>query len=130
MFMRTWMWLGLCLAGIAGISPFVMQAQILVDHNCNICQQPVVSCNCVRTRPVVQTHLREEKVTTYRDVVETRYRQECVVEHTPVTTMEDRVETVWVPQQVTKKVARTVMVPQTKTRSVPYQVMQRIPETT
>jgi hypothetical protein len=78
----------------------------------------------------VQTHLREEKVTTYRDVLETRYRQECVVEHAPVTTFEDRVETVWVPQQVTRRVARTVQVPQAKARTVPYQVMQRIPETT
>lgn len=128
--MRTWMWLGLLFVGTAGVSPFLLEAQIFSDPCCASCQLPVVQCSCQRTRPVVQTHLREEKVTTYRDVLETRYRQECIVEHTPVTTYEDRVETVWVPQQVTKKVARTVMVPQTKARAVPYQVMQRIPQTT
>jgi len=127
--MRTWLWLGLMLSGTAGVAPFAVQAQIFADP-CRTCHQPVVQCHCQRTRPVVQTELREEKVTTYRDVMETRYREECIVEHTPVTTYEDRVETVWVPQQVTKKVARTVMVPQTKSRSVPYQVLQRIPQTT
>ena len=127
--MRTWMWLGMLIASVAGICPFVMQAQILSDPCCGNCQLSTVHCQCLRTRPVVQNHVREEKVTTYRDVVETRYRDECIVEHTPVTTYEDRVETVWVPQQVTKKVARTVMVPQTKARSVPYQVMHRVPQT-
>lgn len=128
--MKTWIWLGLLLAGTAGVSPFLLEAQIFSDPCCHSCQLPVPQCHCQRTRPVVQTHLREEKVTTYKDVMETRFREECVVEHTPVTTYEDRVETVWVPQQVTKKVARTVMVPQTRSRTVPYHVMQRIPQTT
>ncbi len=127
--MRLGIWLGFVLAASAGI-PFVLRAQVLTQHSCHTCYQPVVQCQCLRTRPVVQTQLREEKVTTYRDVVETRYREECVVEHKPVTTYEDRIETVWVPQQVTKKVAKTVLVPETKARSVPYQVVQRIPQTT
>lgn len=128
--MKTWMWLGLLLVGSAGVSPFLLKAQVMADPCCTTCQLPAVQCHCQQTRPVVQTHLREEKVTTYRDVMETRYRQECVVEHTPMTTYEDQVETVWVPQQVTKKVARTVMVPQMKARAVPYQVMHRVPQTT
>lgn len=128
--MKIWMWLGLLFLGTAGVSPLILNAQIFSDPCCQTCSLPVVQCHCQRTVPVVQNHVREEKVTTYRDVVETRYREERIVEHTPVTTYEDRVETVWVPQQVTKKVARTVMVPQAKSRTVPYQVMQRIPETT
>lgn len=127
--MRTWMWLGLLLTGTAGVAPFTLEAQIFPDP-CGRCHLPATQCHCLQTRPVVQTQLREEKVTTYRDVVETRYREECVVEHTPVTTYEDRVETVWVPQQVTRKVARTTIVPQARARSVPYQVVQRIPQTT
>lgn len=128
--MKSWMWLGLLLFGTAGVSPLLLQAQIFSDPCCQTCSLPIVQCHCQRTVPVVQNHVREEKVTTYRNVMETRYREECFVEHTPVTTYEDRIETVWVPQQVTKKVARTVMVPQTKSRTVPYQVMQHIPETT
>lgn len=128
--MRTWFWIGLLLAGATGAFPYLLEAQIFPDPCCQSCQLPVVQCTCQRTRPVVQTHLREEKVTTYRDVIETRYRDECIVEQTPVTTYEDRIETVWVPQHVTRKVARTVMVPQVKTRTVPYQVLQRVPETT
>ena len=128
--MRTCLWIGLLVAGVAGISPYLLEAQVLSNPYCSTCQLPVVTCGCQRTRPVVQTHLREEKVTTYRDVLETRYRDECVVEHTPVTTIEDRVETVWVPQQVTRKVARTTIVPQVKSRTVPYQVLQRVPQTT
>lgn len=128
--MKTWMWLGLFLLGTAALSPFVLQAQVLSAPCCHTCLQPVAQCHCLQTRAVVQTQLRQEQVTTYRDVLETRYRQECVVEPTPVTTYEDQVETVWVPQQVTKRVARTVMVPQVKSRTVPYQVMQRIPQTT
>ncbi len=128
--MRTWMWLSLLFTGVAGVSPFLMQAQIFSDPCCHSCQMPAPQCHCQRVRPVVQTHMREEKVTTYRDVMETRFREECVMEHTPVTTYEDRVETVWVPQQITKKVARTVMVPQARSRTVPYQVMQRVPQTT
>lgn len=128
--MRTGLWLGLFLIGAAGSAPFMMQAQMFSHHSCGGCQMPVQQCHCQRTRPIVQTHLREEKAISYRNVMETRYRQECVMEQTPVTAYEDRVETVWVPQQVTRKVAKTVMVPQARARVVPYQVMTQVPQVT
>lgn len=128
--MRTFLWLGLLCAGIAGATPYLAKAQIFSDPCCGTCQLPVVQCHCQRTRPVLQTQYREERITTYRNVAETRYRNECIVEQKPVTTYEDRVETVLVPQQVTRRVAKTVMVPQTRMQSVPYQVMHQVPQTT
>lgn len=104
-------------------------------HNCcPQCQQVPTACTCTRTRPVVQTELRTEQVTTFRDVAETRLRPECYVEQRPVTTYrqvtvdEGGYQMVWVPKPVTKQVAQTTMVSEQKSRMVPYQVVRRVPE--
>lgn len=95
---------------------------------------PHAECSCTQTRPVVQTHLRAQQVTTFRDVTETHVRNETVVENVPTTTYrsvtvdEGGYQMVWVPKPVTKQVAQTVVQQQVKTRSVPYQVTRRIPQ--
>ncbi len=127
----------LVLVALAGMCPQTSQAQIFSRpfHGCcETCELPQAQCSCTQTRPVVQTHLRAQQVTTYRDVIETHVRNETVVENVPTTTYrnvtvdEGNYQMVWVPKPTTKQVAQTVMQQQVKTRSVPYQVTRRVPQ--
>ncbi|MCX7409612.1 MAG: hypothetical protein NTZ32_16165 [Planctomycetales bacterium] len=150
--MQRSFWGCLLLAGFAASAPQASQAQLFTRpfHNCcETCEMPQAQCSCqahvqpqvqtrvqmqTRTRPVVQTQLRPQQVTTYRDVTETRVRNESVVENVPsttyrnVTTDEGGYQMVWVPKPVTKQVAQTVVQQQVKTRAVPYQVTHRVPQ--
>lgn len=138
--MRCALLMCLCLAGsgLAEISPVMAQVVGQPADCCGHCRRPRIRCCCppvqaVCPQPVVQTQLCPQPVVSYRDVTETRVRQEQYVESVPVTTCrnvtvdEGSYQTVWVPKPVTKQVAQTVMTQQVKTRSVPYQVTRRVP---
>jgi hypothetical protein len=131
------LWGCLLCAGIGGLIPETSQAQLFrrpFHECCETCEMPHARCGCSQTRPVVQTQLRAQQVTTYRDVTETHIRNESVVENVPSTTYrnvtvdEGNYQMVWVPKPVTKQVAQTVVQQQMKTRAVPYQVTRRVPQ--
>lgn len=149
--MQRSFWGCLLCAGFAATAPQVSQAQFFTRpfHNCcETCEMPQAQCSCsqthvqtqvqtriqTRTRPVVQTQLRPQQVTTFRDVTETRVRNETVVENVPSTTYrnvtvdEGGYQMVWVPKPVTKQVAQTVVQQQAKTIAVPYQITHRVPQ--
>jgi hypothetical protein len=135
--MKRVLWGCLVWAGAGGMIPETTQAQLFrrpFHECCETCEMPHAQCSCTQTRPVVQTHLRAQQVTTFRDVTETHIRNECVVENVPSTTFqnvtvdEGNYQMVWVPKPVTKQVAQTVMQQQVKTRAVPYQVTRRVPQ--
>lgn len=124
-------------AGIGGLIPETSQAQLFrrpFHKCCETCEMPHAQCSCTQTQPVVQTQLRAQQVTTFRDVTETHVRNETVVENVPSTTYrnvtvdEGNYQMVWVPKPVTKQVAQTVVQQQVKTRAVPYQVTRRVPQ--
>jgi hypothetical protein len=132
-YLCAWMLLGGAVATIPGLA----DAQIFrrpIHGCCETCEMPHASCSCTQTRPVVQTQLRAQQVTTYRDVTETHVRNETVVQNVPVTTYkqvtvdEGGYQMVWVPKPVTKQVAQTVIQQQAQTRAVPYQVTRRVPQ--
>lgn len=131
------LWGCLLCAGIGGLVPETAQAQLFrrpFHECCETCEMPHAQCSCTQTRPVIQTQLRAQQVTTYRDITETHVRNETVVENVPSTTYrnvtvdEGNYQMVWVPKPVTKQVAQTVVQQQVKTRSVPYQVTRRVPQ--
>ena len=131
------LWGCLLCAGIGGLMPETLQAQLFrrpFHECCETCEMPHAQCSCTQTRPVVQTQLRAQQVTTYRDVTETHIRNETIVENVPSTTYrnvtvdEGNYQMVWVPKPVTKQVAQTVVQQQVKTRAVPYQVTRRVPQ--
>jgi hypothetical protein len=124
-------------SGFVMAMPTTTQAQMFrrpFSGCCETCQMPHANCQCSITQPVVQTQLRPQQVTTYRDVTETHVRNETVVQNVPVTSYrtvtvdEDGYQMVWVPKPVTKQVAQTVIQQQTQTRAVPYQVTRRVPQ--
>ncbi len=131
------LWGCLLYAGLGGLFPETCQAQLFrrpFHECCETCEMPHAQCSCTQTRPVVQTQLHAQQVTTYRDVIETQIRNETVVENVPSTTFrsvtvdEGNYQMVWVPKPVTKQVAQTVIQQQVKTRAVPYQVTRRVPQ--
>ncbi len=131
------LWGCLLCAGIGGFIPETCQAQRFrrpFHECCETCERPHAQCSCTQARPVVQTQLRAQQVTTYRDVTETHVRNESIVENVPSTTYrnvtvdEGGYQMVWVPKPVTKQVAQTVIQQQVKTRAVPYQVTRRVPQ--
>ena len=131
------LWGCLLCAGIGGLIPETSQAQLFrrpFHECCETCEMSHARCSCAQTRPVVQTQLRAQQVTTYRDVTEMHIRNESVVENVPSTTYrnvtidEGNYQMVWVPKPVTKQVAQTVVQQQVKTRAVPYQVTRRVPQ--
>ena len=131
------LWGCLLCAGIGGLIPETSQAQLFrrpFHECCETCEMPHARCSCTQTRPVVQTQLRAQQVTTYRDVTETHVRNETIVENVPSTTYrnvtvdEGNYQMMWVPKPVTKQVTQTVVQQQVKTRAVPYQVTRRVPQ--
>lgn len=104
------------------------------SRGCQNCQRPVTHCNCQSHRPVTETQMVPQQVTTYRDEVMTQYRQEAVTQSVPVTTYRDVVvdegsyQTVYVPKQVTKRIPQVSYQQQVAYRSVPYQVTRRVPQ--
>lgn len=133
--MRQFLWAWMLLSGAIAVMPGPANAQMFRRHKCcATCQTPQATCNCSQTRPVVQTQLRAQQVTTFRDVTETHVRNETVVQNVPVTSYkqvtvdEGGYQMVWVPKPVTKQVAQTVIQQQAQTRQVPYQVTRRVPE--
>lgn len=129
-------WMVLC--GFVVISHEPVEAQVFRRAHrhgcCATCDMPQAQCTCTQTRPVVQTELRQQQVTTYRDVTETHVRNETIVQNVPITTCknvtvdEGGYQMVWVPRPVTKQVAQTVIQQQTAVRAVPYQVTRRVPQ--
>lgn len=95
----------------------------LCPFRCLTCPPPACPCPTVAPPQV-----------SYQDVVETRYRNEQVVQQVPVTRLrnvtvdEGHYQTVWVPRPVTKQVAETVLEQRVGTRTVPYQVIRRVPQ--
>jgi hypothetical protein len=137
--MRQFVSAWLLLWGVFAVVPESADAQIFRRPKrgcCETCEMPHANCTCTQTRPVVQTQLRAQQVTTYRDVTETHVRNETVVQNVPVTTYkqvtvdEGAYQMVWVPKPVTKQVAETVIQQQAQTRAVPYQVTRRVPQLT
>ncbi len=137
--MRQFVWAWMLLGGAVAVMPGPADAQIFrrpLRGCCETCEMPQANCSCTQTRPVVQTQLRAQQVTTYRDVTETHVRNETVVQNVPVTTFkqvtvdEGAYQMVWVPKPVTKQVAQTVIQQQAQTRAVPYQVTRRVPQLT
>lgn len=135
--MRQFLWAGMLLGGVFAVLPQAADAQIFrrpFHGCCETCQMAQAQCSCSQTRPVVQTQLRAQQVTTYRDVTETHVRNETVIQNVPVTSYkqvtvdEGGYQMVWVPKPVTKQVAETVIQQQAQTRAVPYQVTRRIPQ--
>jgi hypothetical protein len=123
----------LALAGLASVLPTDANAQ------CRKCATPMqfappINCTISQTRPVVTTQVRQQQVTTYRDVVETKIQRQQVVENVPVTTCknvtvdEGGYQMVWVPRPVNKQVAETTIRQQVKTVDVPVQVVSRVPQ--
>ncbi len=104
-------------------------------NSCNRCQpiavQPAYPAPVV---PQVQTTWRQEQVTTYRPVTQTRVRREAVSVNVPVTTHkrvtvdEGGYKMVWVPKMVNKTVAETKYQRQVQYRDVPYQVVMQVPQ--
>lgn len=90
---------------------------------CRTCPPPACPCPPVAPPQV-----------SYQDVLETRYRNEQVVQQVPVTRLrnvtvdEGHYQTVWVPRPVTRQVAETVLEQRVGTRTVPYQVISRVPQ--
>ena len=134
--MRQFVWAWMLLGGAVAVIPGPVDAQIFrrpLRGCCETCEMPHSNCTCTQTRPVVQTQLRAQQVTTFRDVTETHVRNETVVQNVPVTTFkqvtvdEGAYQMVWVPKPVTKQVAQTVIQQQAQTRAVPYQVTRRVP---
>ncbi len=132
-YLLAWMLMG----GAVAVMPGPADAQLFRRHGhgcCETCEMPQASCSCAQTRPVVQTQMRAQQVTTYRDVVETHVRNETVMQNVPVTTYkqvtvdEGGYQMVYVPKPVTKQVAQTVIQQQAMTRAVPYQVTKRVPQ--
>ena len=133
--MRQFLWAWMLLSGAVAVLPGPAEAQLFRRRGCcEKCEQPPAACTCTQTRPVVQTQLRAQQVTTFRDVVETHMRNETVVQNVPVTTYkqvtvdEGGYQMVWVPKPMTKQVAQTVIQQQAQSRAVPYQVTRRIPQ--
>lgn len=129
---------GMLLAVLGGVIPFGLTATSLTAQvfpgGCHNCQRPVATCNCTAQRPVVETQMVPQQVTSYRNEVVTQYRQEAYTQAVPVTTYRDVVvdeggyQTVYVPKMVTKRVPQTVYQQQTAYRSVPYQVTRQVPQ--
>jgi hypothetical protein len=135
--MERLFWGCVLFAGLAGAMTGTAQAQFFSRpfHDCcETCELPHAQCSCTQTRPVIQTQLRAQQVTTFRDVTETHVRNETTVENIPSTTYhnvtvdEGGYQMVWVPKPVTKQIAQTVMQQQVKTRAIPYQVTRRVPQ--
>lgn len=135
--MRQLLWVGMLMSGLFVVIPHSTYAQHFrrpFHGCCETCTLPHASCTCSQTRPVVQTQLHAQQVTTYRDVVETHVRNETVIQNVPVTTYkhvtvdEGGYQMVWVPKPVTKQVAETVIQQQAQTRAVPYQVVRKVPQ--
>lgn len=135
--MRQFLWAWMLLGGAFAVIPQPADAQLFrrpFHGCCETCELPHANCSCTQTRPVVQTQLRAQQVTTYRDVTETHVRNETVIQNVPVTTYnqvtvdEGGYQMVWVPKPVTKQVAQTVIQQQAQTRAVPYQVTRRVPQ--
>lgn len=119
-------------------APSVLVAQLPHFHRpgcCSTCTLPMATCQCARTRAVVQTELRPQPVTTMKCVTETHVRKETYAEQIPVTKVETVTvdeggyQMVWVPKPVTKQIARTTVTTQMKTRDVPYQITRAVPQT-
>lgn len=141
--LRTWlMFLALTGAWLVEMTPVAAQVVGHPADCCRHCRRPRPRCCCAPViAPVVcppavvcpPPVVCPQPVVSYRDVTETRIRQEQCVENVPVTTYrnvtvdEGSYQTVWVPKPVTKQVAQTSMTQQVKTRSVPYQVTVRVP---
>ena len=124
------------LVSLAAISPGTVSAQFLNPfNNCGTCAAPMVRANpCVTcARPVCNCATPAPRV-SFRDVVETRYRNEQFVQQVPVTRHrnvavdEGSYQTVWVPRIVTRQVAETVLEQRIGTRAVPFQVTRRVPQ--
>lgn len=104
-----------------------------LNSNCPTGNCPLNYSACA-PRQVVQTEYVPRKELFYRDVTETRYRNENYTENVPVTRYEQVTvdegswKQVWVPKLVTKTVPRTDYVCQTRTRQVPETVTRRVPE--
>ncbi|MBX3443771.1 MAG: hypothetical protein KF774_15285 [Planctomyces sp.] len=85
--------------------------------------------------PMVETCLVPQTCTTWRDVPQTCFRQEPVVQNVPVTCFrqvtvdEGCWQQVWVPRMVTKSVPQTTIQQQVSYRTVPVTTMQRVPFT-
>lgn len=135
--MRLFLWASLLLGSVLSVCPISAEAQHFrrpFRGCCETCEMPQASCTCSQTRQVVQTQLRAQQVTTYRDVAETHVRNETVVQNVPVTTYkqvtvdEGGYQMVWVSKPVTKQVAQTVIQQQATTRQVPYQVVRKVPQ--
>jgi hypothetical protein len=118
--------------------PAALVAQVFPVHqpgHCHTCALPAATCQCVRTRAVVQTQLRPEQVTTMQCVTETHVRKETYTQAVPVTKVETVTvdeggyKMVWVPKPVTKQIAKTTYATEVKTRDVPYQVTRAVPQT-
>lgn len=120
---------------IQPVSVFGQRFRRPFSGSCETCEVAQVPSQCTISRPVVQTQLQPRQVTTYRNVTETHYRNETVVEQVPSTTVRNvtvdagEYRMVWVPRPVTKQVAETVVKQQVKTRAVPYQVTRKVPQT-
>ena len=129
---------GVLLAVLSGLVPVgLMSTQLsagIFSSGCRSCQRPVSTCNCTAQRPVVETQMIPQQVTTYRNEVVTQYRQEAVTQNVPVTTYRDMVvdegsyQTVYVPKQVTKRIPQIGYQQQVAYRSVPYQVIRQVPQ--
>lgn len=135
--MRQLIWASMLLSGVVAIVPHPVEAQLFrrpFKGCCETCTLPQAECSCSQTRAVVQTQMHARQVTTFRDVTETQFRNETVVQNVPVTTYkqvtvdEGGYQMVWVPKPVTKQVAQTVIQQQAQSRVVPYQVTRRVPQ--
>lgn len=135
--MKQFLWAWMLFSGLVTVLPQSADAQLFrrpLKGCCETCTLPHASCSCTQTRPVVQTHLQAQQVTTFRDVTETHYRNETVMQNVPVTSYkqvtvdEGGYQMVWVPKPVTKQVAQTVIQQQAASRTVPYQVTRRVPQ--
>ena len=143
-------WFGLVLFSLLLLTAGGVDAQLLpnpFNQCCPRCRLLPAQCNCpapcpapacvqhrTKCMPVEKTRYRKERMTTYRDVVETTYRQEAYYETIP-TTVHERVvvdegsyQQVWVPKVVTKTVPKTVYQQRLNYRSVPQQVMRKVPQ--
>lgn len=100
---------------------------------CHTCAQPFRKCTCTTYRPVVETRYRCETCLTHRDVVKTSWRQEACCETVPVTRLrnvtvdEGCYKLVWVPRPVTRQVPQTTYEQRLRYRTVPFQTIQRVP---
>src|SRR5258708_17344398 len=87
--MRQFLWVSMLLSGASAFVPHLADAQLFrrpFHGCCETCEMPHANCSCSQTRAVVQTQLRAQQVTTFRDVTETHVRNETVVQNIPITT--------------------------------------------